>query len=76
LKNSFKLNESKKFETEAYYDVIKKDKIKLPPIDDFELGGIVGEAEIVDSVEKSKSKWFRGEYGFVVNNPKKNDSYL
>ncbi|TGL58691.1 ASCH domain-containing protein [Leptospira ognonensis] len=65
------IHAGKKFETEAYYYVLKKHKISLPPIEEFELGGIVGEAEIVDCVEKSKSKWFGGPYGFVLKNAKR-----
>ena len=33
-------------------------------------GCIVGLVNIVDCVEKSKSKWFGGDYGFVLNNPR------
>lgn len=36
--------------------------------EDFDMGGIVGEAEIVDCVTQSKSKWFNGPYGFVIRN--------
>lgn len=35
-----------------------------------EIGGIVGSAEITDVVESSKSKWFQGPVGFVLNDPK------
>lgn len=35
-----------------------------------ELGGIVGQVDIVDCVRKSKSTWFQGPYGFVLANPK------
>lgn len=35
-----------------------------------ELGGIVGECEIVDCVNKSDSEWFVGDYGFVIRNAK------
>ena len=31
-----------------------------------ETGGIVGIAEIVDCVSKHQSKWFEGDYGFVL----------
>lgn len=41
-------------------------EIKKPAI--FELGGIIGEAEIVDCVSKSLSPWFCGPYGFVIRN--------
>jgi hypothetical protein len=35
---------------------------------DFDLGGIVGQAEIVDCVTTSKSRWFQGKFGFVIRN--------
>ena len=35
---------------------------------DLPLGGIVGSVEIVDCVKASNSKWFFGEYGFVLKN--------
>lgn len=31
-------------------------------------GAIVGTADLVDCVTKSKSKWFHGPYGFVLKN--------
>lgn len=34
----------------------------------FDMGGIVGEAEIVDCVTESTSPWFEGPYGFVIQN--------
>lgn len=33
-------------------------------------GGIIGSVEIVDCVSKSDSRWFVGEYGFVLRDPK------
>lgn len=36
--------------------------------DDFDMGGIVGEAEIVDCITASPSPWFYGPYGFVIRN--------
>jgi hypothetical protein len=33
-------------------------------------GGVVGMAEIVDCVQKHRSKWFIGPYGFVLRNRK------
>lgn len=36
--------------------------------DDFAFGGIVGQAEIVDCVVASSSRWFCGRYGFVIRN--------
>jgi hypothetical protein len=34
--------------------------------DAFDLGGIVGAATITDCVTRSESRWFFGEYGFVL----------
>lgn len=34
------------------------------------LGGIIGQAEIVDCVTAMNSKWFFGRYGFVIKNAK------
>jgi hypothetical protein len=36
---------------------------------DLPTGGIVGSIEIIDCVNKHDSKWFFGEYGFVLKNP-------
>jgi len=43
---------------------------KLPAIDQFERGGIVGSVEIVDCTDDSESRWFVGDFGFVLRNPK------
>jgi len=42
---------------------------KLPPMEDLERGGIIGQCEIVDCVTESESPWFMGEFGFVIRNP-------
>ena len=34
-----------------------------------ERGGIVGSIEIVDCVKRSDSRWFVGDYGFVLRDP-------
>jgi len=38
----------------------------IPPLATLPRGGIVGVAELVDCVAASPSKWFMGEYGFVL----------
>jgi hypothetical protein len=52
------------------YDGPKDDwdwpEIERPP--SFDMGGIVGEAEIVDCVTRSRSPWFCGPYGFIIRN--------
>lgn len=40
----------------------------IPAFDDLKRGGVVGAVEIVDCVSKSSSRWFVGEYGFVLRN--------
>lgn len=48
------------------------DPEKLLPNDtDLFRGAILGTVEIVDCVEFSDSPWFFGEFGFVLQNPKK-----
>jgi len=42
-------------------------EVKLPG--SFMLGGIIGSVKIVDCVAESKSKWFRGRFGLVLENP-------
>jgi len=47
--------------------------IRLPDRDDLPLGAIVGSAEIVDCVDRSRSKWFGGPYGFVLREARPHD---
>jgi len=51
--------------------------IEMPAIGNFELGGIVGQANLVDCLPpdshlagRCNSPWYEGEYGFVVCNAK------
>lgn len=37
---------------------------------DFDMGGIIGEAEVVDIVRDHPSPWFFGRYGLVIKNAK------
>lgn len=39
----------------------------IPPMADLERGGIVGEAVLLDCVQRHDSEWFCGPYGFVVD---------
>lgn len=45
----------------------------LPRFDDLLRGGIVGAVDIVDCVSESKSPWFFGKYGFVLENAREHD---
>jgi len=66
--------------TRAEYDdamnfVVTNPRIPLtfapPDFNQLERGGLVGEVEIVDCVNKSESPWFFGPFGFVLRNPVK-----
>jgi len=47
-----------------------EDALPTPVREDILLGGIVGRADLVDVVEKSRSKWFGGPLGWVLKNAK------
>jgi hypothetical protein len=59
----------KKLDKEAVED-LKETYPDLPWPEKFELGGIVGEARIVDCVTDSDSEWFDGKFGFVTKDAK------
>jgi hypothetical protein len=42
------------------------DNISLPDFADLERGGVVGRADLVNCVQSSRSPWFIGRYGFVL----------
>lgn len=44
--------------------------IELPPIDDLDYGGIVGQSCLIGCVTGSNSRWFFGEYGFLLRDSK------
>lgn len=56
------------------YMIIKRDfpHIKMPEKKEFERGGIVGSAELIDCVDCSDSRWFTGSksigWGYVLTN--------
>lgn len=58
---------AKTFDDIGYrYAVAHYPNIDLPAPGDFERGGIVGQVNIVDVVDQSRSRWFAGKYGFVL----------
>lgn len=65
------IHAGKKFDMDAYEGLISTGEIPahMKP-EDFIRGGIVGMAEIVGCTEKSKSSWFMGPYGFMLENQK------
>jgi hypothetical protein len=44
--------------------------VMIPPFENLQRGGIVGEATISDCVATSSSPWFFGKYGFVLTEQK------
>ncbi len=40
---------------------------EIPMLNQLERGGIIGEAELVDCVEESSSRWFMGNYNVLEN---------
>ena len=69
-RGEFLIHASKKIDKVAYKEFIEKG-YKLPPIYLLKTGGIVGKVNLVDCVEKSNSKWYQGEKGFVLKNPER-----
>jgi len=44
--------------------------VRKPTEDELHLSAIVGVVELVDVVERSRSKWFEGPFGLVLANPR------
>lgn len=60
--------------TRALFDhvcsYLKEDGITPPDRSDLELGGIIGQVELVKMVEDHPSRWFeKGRVGWVLKNP-------
>jgi len=59
-------------EYEHFLAICRQRRIKqFPERDGFQTGGIVGSVKIVDCVNRSRSLWFGGPYGFVLSNARK-----
>ena len=50
-------------------DLKAKYRITLPR--EVDVGGIIGVVDLVDCVERHKSKWFHGPFGWVLANPRR-----
>lgn len=61
----FLIHAGKKLDKPALEN-LKKRFPDLPWPEQFELGGIVGQARIINCVTHSTSPWFCGKYGFVI----------
>ncbi|KYK44521.1 hypothetical protein A1D31_14070 [Bradyrhizobium liaoningense] len=68
------IHAGKKLDDDCAWDIHQKrhpvtgDHHEFDEPADYERGGIIGVAEIVDCVESSDSPWFVGRYGFVLRN--------
>ncbi|MEO8494175.1 MAG: ASCH domain-containing protein [Planctomycetota bacterium] len=57
---------------EDFVEMCRDQGIKnYPDRNGFDLGGIVGSAEIVDCVDDLRSYWFEGPFGFVLTGARK-----
>lgn len=79
-RGEFYIHAGKSFDMEGYRWIKRTfPNIPLPKIEEFERGGIVGKAKIINTVHISESRlltsddkpWFVGDYGFILDSPKK-----
>lgn len=76
-RGTFFVHASKGFDQQGYNDVkngLYGNIPNLPNKEDFEYGGLVGQADIEDCIPPGSdcnSKWYQGEFGFVLTNQKK-----
>ncbi len=68
FRGKFLVHAGKKFDNAGYDWVANEMNIALPDKKAFELGGIVGRAEIIACVSRSDSAWFTGPIGFIIQN--------
>lgn len=61
------IHAGQKFDHEGL-DFIKQTFPEIPLPTQWDLGGIVGKANLTDCVTGMDSKWFFGDYGFVFEN--------
>lgn len=78
-RGEFYIHASQGMTKQEYYEVqgfVLPMGIDLPPIESIERGGIVGKADLINTVHERESglladkdkPWFFGEYGFVLDN--------
>lgn len=78
-RGTFLIHASLAFDMDAYRRLpLLFPEIKLPAPEEFERGGIVGHADLVECLPPGSHqmlsvqdrRWYQGEYGFVVTNAK------
>jgi hypothetical protein len=63
------IHAAKTFDYDGFY-WINNNIGRSTSLDQFQMGGIIGQVNLVDSVQEFDSKWFFGPYGFVLEDPK------
>lgn len=66
FRGEFLIHASQRFDSDAYR-VLSTISI-LPEPSEFDKGGIVGKAELIDCVSHCDSPWFEGPFGFILKN--------
>lgn len=67
FRGRFLIHAGKAFDQAGYVFVRQQfPTILLPAREEFDRGGIVGEATLLDCVTESPSPWFFGRFGFVL----------
>ncbi len=69
-RGEFLIHASKTFDSDGYDFIRKTFSISMPKSWQFELGGIIGIANLIECVDSHPSKWFFGKYGFVISDAK------
>lgn len=67
-RGKFLVHTGKTFDNAGYKWVLSAMGVVMPSPPEFEMGGIVGSAEITECVAQHNSRWFSGPYGFVLKN--------
>lgn len=71
-RGEFFIHAGKNFDHAGYLWIIENKHlfaVAIPEISDFQLGGVVGKAVIVDCVEADPSPFFFGAFGFKLVDP-------
>lgn len=62
------IHAGKSFDNIGYQEIKEAfPEIPLPKLNEFQFGGIIGQATLTDCVTQHSSPWFSGPYGFVFS---------
>jgi hypothetical protein len=57
------------FSTATLERISRRHGVVVPS--ELDIGGIVGVVDVADCVTRHRSKWFAGEYGWILENPRR-----